>query len=128
MARGFLGGDLQDVSSLDAKDIRRGMPRFYPENYPKNLLILEQLKKVAQTENCTLAQLSLAWLLAKAKHIIPIPGTTKIDHLIDNVGSVNIQLSPETLKLLDTLLNEKNVIGTRYNEATQTEIDTEEFI
>jgi hypothetical protein len=128
VARGFLGGDLQDVSTLDAKDIRRGMPRFYPENYPKNLLILEQLKKVAQTENCTLAQLSLAWLLARAKHIIPIPGTTKIDHLIDNVGSVNIQLSPETLKLLDTILNEKNVVGARYNEATQTEIDTEEFI
>lgn len=128
VARGFLGGKLEDVSTLDPKDIRRGMPRFYPENYPKNLAILEKVKKIAKAHNCSLAQLSLAWLLAKAPHIIPIPGTTKIDHLVENVGSLNLQLSDATLKSLDMILNEKNVVGRRYNEATQTEIDTEEFI
>lgn len=128
VARGFLGGKLLEVNSLDAKDIRRGMPRFYPENYRKNLEILRKLQDIAQVENCSIAQLSLAWLLAKGNHIIPIPGTTKVEHLMDNIGSLNITLSSQTIASLDLILNENSVVGARYNEATQTEIDTEEFI
>lgn len=127
VARGFLGGTLTDVSGLDAKDIRRSMPRFYPENYSKNLLVLDKLKTVAAQEGCTIAQLSLAWLLQKGKDIIPIPGTTKVEHLKDNNGSLKITISSEGLKQIDEILKKSPIIGERYNEATQAEIDTETF-
>lgn len=127
VARGFLGGTLTDVSGLDAKDIRRSMPRFYPENYAKNLVVLDELKKVATTEGCTIAQLSLAWLLNRGKDIIPIPGTTNVNHLVDNIGSLNVQLSDQSLQRIDEILKKSPIIGERYNEATQAEIDTETF-
>lgn len=127
VARGFLGGKLKDVSLLDAKDIRRGMPRFYPENYPKNLDVLNQLVEVAAQENCSIAQLSLAWLLNKGDDIIPIPGTTKIDHLKDNIGAINLKLSSNGLRRIEEIFKAAPIIGERYNEATQIEIDTETF-
>jgi aryl-alcohol dehydrogenase-like predicted oxidoreductase len=127
VARGFLGGKLKDVSTLDPKDIRRGMPRFYPENYPRNLEVLDQLLEVAKEENCSIAQLSLAWLLNKGEDIIPIPGTTKVSHLKDNIGSINLKLSTQSLARIDEILGAAPIIGERYNEATQNEIDTETF-
>ena len=127
VARGFLGGKLNDVAGLDTKDIRRGMPRFYPENYSKNLLVLEQLMKIAEQEHCSIAQLSLAWLLNKGKDIIPIPGTTSIEHLKDNIGSINLTLTPQSLLQIDEIMAKSPIIGERYNEATQAEIDTETF-
>ena len=80
VARGFLCGDLTDVSTLDAKDIRRAMPRFSPDNYAANLKLLPAYKAVARDAGCSPAQLALAWLLHKAPHIIPIPGTTSVEH------------------------------------------------
>ena len=127
VARGFLGGKLNDVSTLDPKDIRRGMPRFYPENYPKNLQVLDRLLEIAAQENCSIAQLSLAWLLNKGEDIIPIPGTTKVSHLKDNIGSINLKLSAQSLARIDKILESTPIIGERYNEATQNEIDTETF-
>lgn len=127
VARGFLGGTLTDVSGLDAKDIRRSMPRFYPENYPKNLVVLDELKKVAVSEACSIAQLSLAWLLNKGKDIIPIPGTTSVNHLVDNIGSLKVELSDQSLQRIDDIMKKLPIIGERYNEATQAEIDTETF-
>ena len=127
VARGFLTGALRDVAALDAKDIRRGMPRFEPRHYADNLRLLDGCSKIATDAGCSMAQLSLAWLLAQGAHIVPIPGTTRIEHLEENVGAQAIALSPTTLQRLGALINQHTVCGPRYNAATQAEIDTEEF-
>ncbi|HTR00503.1 MAG TPA: aldo/keto reductase [Candidatus Acidoferrum sp.] len=128
LARGFLTGKLQDPKAqLEAADIRHGMPRFYPENYPKNLALLPAYDKVAQDVGCTPAQLALAWLLAKAPHIIPIPGTRHLDYARENFGAINVQITATQVAKLDELINRHTVAGERYNPPTQTEIDTEQF-
>lgn len=126
VARGFLCGEM-DVNALDAKDIRRAMPRFAPENYAANLKLLPAYQAIAEEAGCTLAQLALAWLLHQGQDIIPIPGTTSVAHLHDDLGAVNVQLSADVLARLDALVNEKTVIGSRYNEQGNREVDTEVF-
>ncbi|WP_335339991.1 aldo/keto reductase [Sedimenticola selenatireducens] len=127
LARGYLTGKLTDISALETKDIRRNMPRFEAENYAKNLKLLVEVKKIAVEEGCTLAQLALAWLLGRDESIIPIPGTTSLDHLHENHGAVDVRLNTESYDRLDRLINQSTVAGARYNAATQMEIDTEEF-
>jgi aryl-alcohol dehydrogenase-like predicted oxidoreductase len=126
LARGFLCGPL-DVGGFDAKDIRRSMPRFYPDNYAANLCLFEAYRALADEAGCTPSQLALAWLLAKGEDIIPIPGTTSVAHLEDDLGATAVRLQPELIALVEALINPRSVVGTRYNAATQTEIDTEEF-
>lgn len=126
LARGFLGG-LEDVSAFEPKDIRRQMPRFDPANYAENLKLYRAYTAIAAEVGCTPAQLALAWLLAKGEDIIPIPGTTRQDHLQENLAAQAIELPRNILVRLDVLINQSTVVGTRYNAATQTEIDTEEF-
>ncbi len=127
VARGFLCGTLTDVSTLDTKDIRRAMPRFAPENYAANLKLLPGYNEVAGEVGCTPAQLALAWLLHKAPHIIPIPGTTSSAHLQDDLGAVNVKLAPDAISQLDSLINPLTVTGSRYNAQGSSEVDTEEF-
>lgn len=127
LARGFLPGTLRDVSTFDAKDIRRAMPRFAPDAYAKNLALADALKDLAVEAGCTPAQLSLAWLLAQGEHVVPIPGTTSIAHLDDDLGAAGLELPIEVLDRAGALINQHSVIGARYNAATQAEIDTEEF-
>ncbi|NYG34835.1 aldo/keto reductase [Sphaerotilus montanus] len=127
VARGFLPGTLRDVSAFDAKDIRRAMPRFAPANYAENLRLLDGVAEVAREAGCTLAQLSLAWLLHRGEHILPIPGTTSVAHLEENLAATRVTLTPAQLQRLNTLVHHDTVRGARYNAATQTEIDTEEF-
>jgi len=127
VARGFLPGTLRDVSAFDAKDIRRAMPRFAPANYAENLRLLDGVAEVAREAGCTLAQLALAWLLHRGEHILPIPGTTSVAHLEENLAATRVTLTPAQLQRLDALINRDTVRGARYNAATQTEIDTEEF-
>lgn len=127
VGRAFLADGLQDVSTLGDKDIRRSMPRFEPENYAKNLKLLDGLKVLAKAENCTTGQLSLAWLLAKGNDIIPIPGTTSLEHLRENATAADIKLGADVIAELDSLINQNTVAGARYAPATQLEIDTEEF-
>ena len=127
VARGFLPGTLRDVSAFDTKDIRRAMPRFAPANYAENLRLLDGVAEVAREAGCTLAQLSLAWLLHRGEHILPIPGTTSVAHLEENLAATRVTLTPVQRQRLDTLVNQDTVRGARYNAATQTEIDTEEF-
>ena len=127
VARGFLCGELHDVSTLDAKDIRRTMPRFAPDNYAANLQLLTPYKAIAQEVGCTPSQLALAWLLHKGEHIIPIPGTTREAHLMDDLGAVDVRLDASIMARLEALINEKNVTGNRYNEQGNREVDTEAF-
>ena len=127
VARGFLCGDLIDVNTLDAKDIRRSMPRFTPDNYAANLKLLAPFNALAQDAGCSPSQLALAWLLHKAPHIIPIPGTTSVDHLLDDLGAVNVSLSAVVIEQLDKLINQYTVQGARYSPQGTSEVDTEMF-
>jgi aryl-alcohol dehydrogenase-like predicted oxidoreductase len=127
LARGFLTGALRDVSALAANDIRRPMPRFAPETYAANLALLEEFSAVAREHGCTMTQLALAWLLAKNENIVPIPGTTSLDHLSENAGAAAVALDVDTVERLGRLINQHTVRGARYPAAVQAEIDTEEF-
>jgi aryl-alcohol dehydrogenase-like predicted oxidoreductase len=127
VARGFLTGMLTDVATLDAKDIRRSMPRFAPENYAANLRLLGGLKTIAQEAGCSLAQLAIAWLLHQGEHIIPIPGTTRLAHLDEDLAAADVVLSAHTLARLDALMAPQAITAGRYNAQSQSEVDTEEF-
>lgn len=128
LARGFLTGKLTDPKAqLEAADIRHHMPRFYPDNYSKNLALLPAYNKIAAEVGCTPGQLALAWLLAKAPHIVPIPGTRHVAYAQENFAAINVKLSGAQVAQLDNLINQQTVVGDRYNAATQEEIDTEQF-
>ena len=127
LARGFLTGTLRDVSTLGERDIRRSMPRFEPANYAANLKLLDGLADISAGLQCSMPQLALAWLLAKAEHIIPIPGTRSIAHLQDDLGAANVVLDAATMQRLDALINQRTVVGPRYDAAAQAGVDTEEF-
>jgi aryl-alcohol dehydrogenase-like predicted oxidoreductase len=126
-ARGFLCDAVHDVGTFEAKDIRRTMPRFDPANQARNLKLLPPYKALAREAGCTPAQLSLAWLLHKAPHIIPIPGTTSPEHLREDLGAADVRLSPELIGRLEALINEQTVAGNRYGEQANREVDTEVF-
>jgi aryl-alcohol dehydrogenase-like predicted oxidoreductase len=127
LARGFLTGTLRDVATLGERDIRHSMPRFQPLAYAANLTLLDGFEAIARRVGCTMSQLALAWLLHKADHIIPIPGTRSIAHLEDDLGAADVQLDVGTMQQLDALINPRTVIGPRYDAAAQAGVDTEEF-
>src|SRR5262245_23502766 len=126
LARGFLTGRIRDLNFTE-RDIRRGMPRFQPENFTHNLRLLDPYEGLAREAGCTPAQLALAWLLARSDKVLPIPGTTRVDHLEENLQAVSVQLSDAIVRRVDDLVNQDTVTGARYIEATQREIDTETF-
>ncbi len=126
VARGFLCGPL-DVAAFDAKDIRRTMPRFSPENHAKNQALLPAYNALAAELGCTPSQLAIAWLLQQGDDILPIPGTTNVDHLMDDLGAADVRLSPEVLARLDALINPHTVAGDRYSDQANREVDTEVF-
>jgi aryl-alcohol dehydrogenase-like predicted oxidoreductase len=127
LARGYLTGRLTSIEALEPKDIRRFMPRFDAQHYPANLALLEPFANIAQELGCTPGQLALAWVLAQGDHIVPIPGTGKLDHLVENAAAAEVTLDPHTLARVGAIINQKTVSGPRYNAANQSDIDTEEF-
>lgn len=126
LARGFLCGPM-DVSAFDAKDIRRSMPRFAPENYARNLDLLPAYNAVAAEVGCTPSQLAIAWLLHQGDDILPIPGTTSVDHLMDDIGAAEVKLSADVIARLNALITPHTVHGDRYNAQANNEVDTEVF-
>jgi aryl-alcohol dehydrogenase-like predicted oxidoreductase len=127
LARGYLGGLLDDVTALSPKDIRRTMPRFDPDNYARNLALLTHYRTLAQQAGCTPSQLALAWLLQKAPHIIPIPGSQRLDHIVENAGADIVHISTSVMAELDALINQSTVTGARYDAQATREVDTEAF-
>ena len=93
LARGFLTGTLRDPSTLPPEDIRHGMPRFGSPHWEANLRLLDPYRRLAQEAGCTMAQLALAWLLAQGEHVVPIPGTTSIEHLQENLAAADVELA-----------------------------------
>jgi len=126
VARGFLCGPM-DVTAFDAKDIRRSMPRFAADNYARNAQLLPAYQQLAREAGCTPAQLAIAWLLHQGPDILPIPGTTRIDHLTDDLGAADVKLSGDMLAQLDELISPRTVHGDRYNDQANREVDTERF-
>lgn len=127
VARGFLSGKLRDVGALDAKDIRHGLPRFEPTNYAGNLKLLPAYEAVAAEAGCTPAQLALAWLLHKDSNVIPLFGTTSLEHLAENAAAASVKLSPELMAKVEGVINQHTVVGNRYSEQSNREVDTEVF-
>ena len=127
VARGFLCDALHDVGTLVPKDIRAAMPRFSPDNYAANLKLLPPYKALAAEAGCTPAQLALAWLLHKAPHIIPIPGTSSVAHLQEDLAAMDVRLDAGLLTRLDALISQGTVTGPRYSAQSASEVDTEEF-
>ena len=125
LARGFLTGDIRDPAQMPPKDIRLAMPRFKSPHFENNLGLLKGFAQIARENDCTMAQLCLAWLLAKAPHIIPIPATTKLDHLAENARASDVRLRPDAMEKMEALVNPQTVSGPRYNAAQLPEIDTE---
>lgn len=127
VARGFLGGEPLDPSAFDANDFRRAMPRFDSTHWSVNQALLPAYHAIAKQVGCSPAQLALAWLLRQGEYIIPIPGTTRTDHLADNLGADAVHLSDETLAALNALINQHSVAGSRYNPQGNIDADTEVF-
>jgi aryl-alcohol dehydrogenase-like predicted oxidoreductase len=127
VARGFLCDALHDVSTLDAKDIRRSMPRFEPQHYARNLQLLPGYKALAREAGCTPAQLALAWLLHKREDIIPIPGTTRVEHLREDLAAAQVKLDASLLERLEAHINQGTVSGHRYGAQARAEVDTEDY-
>ncbi len=127
VARGFLSQTPLNISEFPEKDIRRAMPRFFAENFSKNLAFYDAMKKIAIQENCTLTQLALAWLLHQGSDITVIPGTARLDHLQENIAADHVRLSEATLERISQVLDNVPIFGNRYNEVSQAEVDTEKY-
>ena len=129
LARAFLTDTLHDPETqLEARDIRRQMPRFEPANYAKNLELLPEYRRIATAAGGSPAQLALAWLLAQGEDIVPIFGTRSLAHCDENIGAAALRPDRRVIEQLDALINRRTVAGPRYNAATQAEIDTETFL
>jgi aryl-alcohol dehydrogenase-like predicted oxidoreductase len=126
VARGFLSAT--PPMTLEPGDIRAGMPRFLGETYAANLKLLEPFGDLAREAGCSMAQLALAWVLAQSEHIIALPGTAKIAHMMDNAEAAALDLDPALLKRAGQIINRNTVRGPRYNASNQMDIDTEEFV
>lgn len=127
LGRGFLSGAVTDPTRFEAGDLRRYMPRFAPDNFARNLPLVQACAGIARELGCSMAQLALAWVLARGDDILPLPGTTRIDHLHDNLAAGGVRLSAEVHARLEALFDRHAVHGGRYGAATQAEVDTEEF-
>jgi aryl-alcohol dehydrogenase-like predicted oxidoreductase len=117
LGRGFLTGAIKADAPLADNDFRRGLPRFQGEALAKNLSLVEALTGIAADKGVTPAQLALAWILAQGEHIAPIPGTTKISRLEENLGAVDVVLSADDLAKIAAAVPETAVEGARYSEA-----------
>jgi aryl-alcohol dehydrogenase-like predicted oxidoreductase len=115
LGKGFLTGKMDQNTTFDSKDFRSTVPRLSPENLKAYLAFVDLLKQVAQRKNATPAQVALAWLLAQKPWIVPIPGTTKLYRLNENLGSVSIELSSEELQEINTASSGIKVHGDRYS-------------
>lgn len=126
VARGALGGQLRDPATLGEQDLRRKMPRFDAENWPRNLALIEQFDAIASRNGLKPAQLALAWVIAQESHVHAIPGTTSLHHLRENSRTNALAVPDDILAEVGTLINSTTVSGHRYPETIRATIDTEE--
>ncbi|KAH7102827.1 putative aldo-keto reductase [Auriculariales sp. MPI-PUGE-AT-0066] len=116
LGRGMLTGKLRSPADFGEGDFRSTLPRFSPENFHKNLEVVDKFAEIAKKHNATSGQLALAWLLAQAPEVIPIPGTTRFANLEENVGAATLELGGTELTELDQAIRAADVVGERYSE------------
>jgi aryl-alcohol dehydrogenase-like predicted oxidoreductase len=123
LGRGFLTGQLKTIDDLPADDWRRNVPRFQGENFQKNLELVEKIKELAAAKGCTPSQLAVSWVLAQGQDVVPIPGTKRVKYLDDNLGAVNVRLTPDDLAQIDAILPAGAAAGSRYSDLAMQVID-----
>ena len=123
LGRGFLSGALKDTATLASDDMRRRLPRFQGENFGRNLALVGRFAAIAERKRCTPAQLALAWLLAKGKDIVPIPGTKRQKYVEENAGAVDIETTTAEISELELMFSADAAAGNRYNEQMARLID-----
>src|SRR5437899_3438231 len=116
LGKGFLTGKIDENAKFDSSDFRSTLPRFTPEALKANQALIKLLGSIAERKKATPAQIALAWLLAQKPWIVPIPGTTKLNRLEENIGAVSIQLTPKDLRDIDAAASKIKVEGDRYPE------------
>src|SRR6202044_1634882 len=114
LGRGFLTGEIKRPEDFAQDDFRRHNPRFQGENFQKNLDLVKKIEDLARARNCTPAQLALAWVMAQGNDIVPIPGTKRCKYLDQNLDALDVKLTPEELKQIDTIAPPGIAAGTRY--------------
>ena len=119
LGKGFLTGKINEHTEFDKSDFRNSVPRFAPENRKANQAVVDLLSKIAKGKNATPAQIALAWLLAQKPWIAPIPGTTKMARLEENLAAADIQLTPGDLREIESAASKIKVEGARYPEQFQ---------
>jgi aryl-alcohol dehydrogenase-like predicted oxidoreductase len=123
LGKGFLTGAINADTQSDKADFRNAVPRFNPENRSVNQAVVDLVAKVAQGKNATPAQVALAWVLAQKTWMVPIPGTTKLHRLEENLGAASVTLTPEDLRQMNEAASRIELKGERYSEASQRFID-----
>lgn len=119
LGKGLLTGKIDENTSFAGNDFRSTVPRFSEENLKKNMVLVDLIQQVAKEKNATPAQVALAWVLAQKPWIVPIPGTTKINRLEENLGAANVELTQEDLKRIDDAMSKIEILGERYGAASQ---------
>ena len=119
LGRGFLTGKMDENTKFDSGDFRNLLPRFTPEARKANQRFVETVGKIAARKKATPAQIALAWLLAQRPWIVPIPGTTKLSRLDENIAAVSLKLSPDDLREIESESSKVEVHGERYPEQLQ---------
>ena len=114
LGRGFLSGRIRSVEDLEEGDFRRDNPRFQGENFQKNLELVERVEELAAAKGCTAAQIALACVLAQGEDIVPIPGTTRVKNLEENVAALAVELADEELRDLEAVFPKGAAAGDRY--------------
>ena len=119
LGRGFLAGAIDETTEIADDDFRSGLPRFTPEARKANLALVDRVKSIAEAKGATPAQIALAWMLAQKPWIVPIPGTTKLHRLAENLAAAEVELTPGDLAEIDAALAEVEIRGARYPEELQ---------
>jgi aryl-alcohol dehydrogenase-like predicted oxidoreductase len=119
LGRGFLTGKINEKTTFDSSDFRNSLPRFAPEARKANQAVVNLLSKMAAKKNATPAQIALAWLLAQKPWIVPIPGTRKLERLVENIGSTTVELTHEDLQEIRNATEKINIVGDRYPESME---------
>ncbi len=123
LGKGFLTGKIDASTEFDPTDFRNVVPRFSEENRKANHMLVDLLQKLAEDRGVTPAQIALAWLLAQKPWIVPIPGTTKMNRLEENMGGADVKLSAEDLQQIEDTLSRVKIVGERYPESSQRMVD-----
>jgi aryl-alcohol dehydrogenase-like predicted oxidoreductase len=123
LGKGFLTGKMDETTTFDSSDFRNSVPRFSPEARKSNLALVELIGRIAERKKVTPAQIALAWLLAQKPWIVPIPGTTKLHRLKENLGAVDVELSAVHLREIEIATAQAPTVGARYSESAERMID-----